>query len=57
MIVKLFSWIVTKIKGEQFDIDSAITGTYVLQIILSKGISYLWGCIRFGLTSRVMAHP
>lgn len=57
MIVKLFSWIVTKIKGEQFDIDSAIPGTYVLQIILSKSISYLWGCIRFGLTSRVMAHP
>jgi len=49
--------IVGKIKGNGTKIDERIPATYLLRLILSKGISLVYGMIRLRTFKRVYIHP
>ena len=45
-IIKTFRFIST-VKGEDFKLDSRVPLSYVILLFLSRGLSLLWGIIRF----------
>lgn len=57
MAVHYFSRAVGRLMRKGFIVDENIPIGYLLAILLSKGISLLWGMIRFGTSRRVFLHP
>nr|WP_319400078.1 acyltransferase [uncultured Carboxylicivirga sp.] len=49
--------IVTKLKGEEFQIDNSIPLNYLISFFTIKFISLLNGMVRFRTTKRIFIHP
>lgn len=57
MLAKIFSIIISKIKGEEFRLDTSISTGYLIHLLFSKSISFLWGSARLMSLKRVFIHP
>lgn len=55
--MKIINLIISKLKGERFELDENIPMTYLLRFFLSKIVSLVWGCIRLRTIKRVFVHP
>lgn len=57
MYQKLFSKVLTKIKGQNYNIDEYIPLGYLIRLFLTKGISLIYGMIRLRTLKRVFVSP
>lgn len=57
MRVKIYNDIISKFKGEDFRIDDSINSGYLLYLLISKSICFLWGTVRLKSLKRVFIHP
>lgn len=57
MNYKIFNQLLSKIKGERFELDGNIPLGYLLSFFWLKFISLIWGMIKFGTTKKVFVHP
>ena len=48
---------ISRLKGEDYKLDSRIPLQYILRMLLSRGFSLIWGNIRFRSLKRVFVHP
>lgn len=56
MIRNLINQTISRLKGEDFKIDSFIPLIYILELLLSRLISLLYGCLRLYTFKRVFVH-
>lgn len=57
MLVGISNDIISKFKGEDFRIDGSINSGYLLHLLISKSICFLWGIVRLRSLKRVFIHP
>ena len=55
--MKLFNKVLTKLKGEEFVLDSTIPVTYLLSFFLHKAINLIYGMLAFRTVSFIFVHP
>ncbi len=52
-----FSRLISRIKGEEYSVDSSISQIYLIRLLLSKFVSLLYGAIRLRTLKRAFIHP
>ena len=57
MIVRFTNFILRKIKGDGYCIDSAIPSSYIIRLLLSKLGSLVYGQLRLRTLKRVFINP
>ena len=45
--MRIINRFISTVKGEDFKLDSRVPLSYVILLFLSRGLSLLWGIIRF----------
>ena len=56
-IIRIFSNLVSTVKGEDFNLDTRIPMFYIIRLFISKIVSLIWGTIRLRTCKRIFIHP
>lgn len=55
--MRIINRFISTVKGEDFKLDSRVPLSYVILLFLSRGLSLLWGIIRFRSIKKLFIHP